>query len=306
MVTSEPHIAILLATYNGARFLQRQLESFAAQTHKNWSLWISDDGSQDETLQIIDAWHARHPEVTVHMRQGPGRGAAQNFVSLLLDPEIKADFYSFSDQDDVWFEDKLSRALAAIADLSRPAIYGARTVVTDTNLQRIGPSLLQGKKLGFANALVQNFAAGNTMVLNEAARALVPDEAAQHDIIATDWLMYMLVSGAGGEVIFDPEPCLLYRQHGDNQIGYNADLVAKLRRIAALLNGRFSEWSAANLEVLSSARLKPDNAKILESFAEARQVNGMTAVTLLKQSGILREGAMATRALYFAAFVGRL
>ncbi|MEL7012477.1 MAG: glycosyltransferase family 2 protein, partial [Pseudomonadota bacterium] len=285
MVASDPHIAILLATYNGARFLERQLDSLAKQSYKNWSLWISDDGSKDETLQIIDDWHARHPDVTLHMRRGPGRGAAQNFVSLLLDPDIKADFYSFSDQDDVWFEDKLSRALASVVDLSRPALYGARTVVTDTHLQRIAPSLLEGKELGFHNALVQNFAAGNTMVFNAAARDLVPDQAAQHDIVATDWLMYMLVSGAGGDVIFDREPCLFYRQHGDNQIGYNADWVAMLRRVRALLNGRFSEWSAANLQVLSNARLKPDNAKILEAFVEARQANGMTAVTLLKQSG---------------------
>ena len=73
-----------------------------------------------------------------------------------------------------------------------------------------------------------------------------------------------------------------------------------------MLNGRFSEWAEANLEVLSGARLKPENAKILDAFIEARQASGMTAVTLLKQSGILREGVMATRALYFAAFVGRI
>ena len=303
---SEPHIAILLATYNGGRFLERQLDSFLKQSHKNWSLWISDDRSDDDTLQIIEDWRARHPDVELHVRQGPGRGAAQNFISLLLDPDIKAEFYSFSDQDDVWFEDKLTRALARFADMARPALYGARTVVTDTDLQHIAPSIREGKKLGFANALVQNFAAGNTMFFNGAARDLVPDEAADYDIAATDWLMYMLVSGAGGDVMFDREPCLYYRQHGDNEIGYNADLLAMVRRIAGLLGGRFSEWSAANLQVLSNARLTPKNAKILDAFSEARRVNGMTAVTLLKQSGILREGMMATRALYFAAFVGRL
>ena len=303
---SAPHIAILLATYNGARFVERQLTSFTEQSHDNWSLWISDDGSDDDTLPIIEAWQAANPGARVNLRKGPGRGAAQNFMSLLQASDIEADYYAFADQDDVWFADKLARALNRLPQGEHPCLYGARTMVTDMDLREIAPSVLKGTKLGFSNALVQNFAAGNTMVFNRAARDLVPRGAAAHNIVATDWLMYMLVSGAGGEVVFDPEPCLYYRQHDRNEIGYNAHLSAKMRRVAAVLQGRFSQWSAANLAVLREARLTPDNARILDAFTEARQASGMTAVTLLKQSGVLREGAMATRALYLAAFLGRI
>ncbi|MEL6646254.1 MAG: glycosyltransferase family 2 protein [Pseudomonadota bacterium] len=303
---SAPHIAILLATYNGARFIERQLTSIAQQTHENWSLWISDDGSDDGTLDIIEAWRAAHPHLVVQLRQGPRKGAAQNFMCLLQATEIEADYFAFADQDDVWFRDKLSCALSRLPQSEKPSLYGARTMVTDMDLNEIAPSVLKGTKLGFSNALVQNFAAGNTMLFNSAARDLVPLGAAEHDIIATDWLMYMLVSGAGGHVIFDTDPCLYYRQHDTNEIGYNAHLSAKLRRVIAVLQGRFSQWSEANLGVLREARLTPDNARILDAFIEARQTSGMTAVTLLKQSGVLREGAMATRALYLAAFMGRI
>ena len=79
-----------------------------------------------------------------------------------------------------------------------------------------------------------------------------------------------------------------------------------MRRVAAVLQGRFSLWSAAILAVLREARLTPVNARILDAFSEVLQASGMTAVTLLKQSGVLREGAMATRALYLAAFLGRI
>lgn len=299
-----------MATYNGARFLEKQLGSILEQTHKNVSLWISDDGSTDDTLDVVKAFADAHADVPVHLLDGPGRGAAQNFMSLLQNNEIEADYFSFADQDDVWFPDKLERAIAlapaGAQSTARPFLYGSRTIVTDTELQQIAPSILNGTKIGFANALVQNFAAGNTMVFNAAARALLPDGATMHRVAATDWLMYLLVTGADGDVIFDPDPCLFYRQHDANEIGYNAHFRARVHRVRALMGGRFAQWSDANLGVLSKARLTPENARILEAFIEARQANGMTAVTLLKQSDIMREGTMATRALYFAAFLGRI
>lgn len=106
-----PRITILLCTFNGARFLAAQLASIEQQTHSNWRLIVSNDGSTDDTLTIIRHFADRVCQ-PVEIRHGPGRGAAANFLSLATDPEIDGDLFAFCDQDDVWHPAKLSRALA--------------------------------------------------------------------------------------------------------------------------------------------------------------------------------------------------
>ena len=103
-------VAILLGTRNGAEYLSEQLDSFRKQTYKNWSLWASDDGSTDQTREIIGDFIAS-PEINGSLLYGPQQGFCANFMSLVANPEIQAAYYAFSDQDDVWLEDKLARAV---------------------------------------------------------------------------------------------------------------------------------------------------------------------------------------------------
>jgi glycosyltransferase involved in cell wall biosynthesis len=104
------HVAILLATKNGSGFLNEQLRSYDHQTHRDWSLHVSDDGSSDETCTIVRKF-AREGTRTVSVRDGPKQGYWQNFMSLAQDRNLKADYFAFSDQDDVWYADKLERAM---------------------------------------------------------------------------------------------------------------------------------------------------------------------------------------------------
>ena len=95
-------IAILMCTKNGAAFLAEQLKSIADQTHANWILFVSDDGSTDETRNILRRFADSHEQTTV-VRNGPGKGVCANFLSLATDSTIDADYFAFSDQDDVWY-----------------------------------------------------------------------------------------------------------------------------------------------------------------------------------------------------------
>lgn len=95
-----PHVTILMATRNGAPFLETQLESIAAQSHANWSLRIGDDGSDDGTRKIIAAFRARHPTRDIRLLEGPRRGAAANFLALLGHGPPPRAYVAFSDQDD--------------------------------------------------------------------------------------------------------------------------------------------------------------------------------------------------------------
>ena len=106
-----PSVAILLCTFNGARFLPAQLSSLARQRFSNWRLFVSDDGSTDETLSLISKYQREETGVSVAVRDGPRRGLVRNFLGLACDLSISADYFAFSDQDDIWEPDKLSRAI---------------------------------------------------------------------------------------------------------------------------------------------------------------------------------------------------
>src|SRR5262249_45043308 len=257
-----PRVAILLGTKDGAAFLDDQLRSFADQSHRNWLLVVSDDGSRDATRAIIARFAATQPQ-PVAVRDGPGRGVTANFLSLAADPAIDADAFAFSDQDDVWHADKLSRALARLATAPEgvPALYCGRTELMTEDGRCYGLSPLFRRPPSFRNALVQSLGGGNTMVFNRAAKRLI-EAAGAPTVVLHDWWLYQLVSAAGGAVFYDSRPMLKYRQHADNLIGSNLGGRARLLRIRLMLGGRFRDWNDTNLAALRrlpADLITPDN-----------------------------------------------
>src|SRR5262249_25590709 len=172
--SEDARVAVLLCTMNGAAFLREQLDSFARQFHRNWALIVSDDGSHDQTRDIVAQFAVGRPQQVV-LRRGPEQGPCANFLSLATDSTIVADFFAFSDQDDVWHEDKLSRAVGWLATVpaSTPALYLARTELIGADGRSRGFSTVFARPPGFRNALVQSIGGGNTMVFNRAARELL-------------------------------------------------------------------------------------------------------------------------------------
>ena len=195
-----PHVTILMATRNGAAFLEPQLESIAAQSHANWSLRIGDDGSDDGTRKIIAAFRARHPTRDIRLLEGPRRGAAANFLALLGHGPPPRAYVAFSDQDDIWLAHKLRRALGQMAayPTQRPLLYGSRTIIADDHGRDRRMSRHHRRRLGFGNALVQNVIAGNTAMLNPAAARLMHRASAGITVPFHDWWLYLMVSAAGG------------------------------------------------------------------------------------------------------------
>ncbi|MCV2870154.1 glycosyltransferase family 2 protein [Defluviimonas sp. WL0002] len=303
------HVAILLASYNGARYLREQLDSIAAQDHDDWSLHVSDDGSSDGTLGIVAEFARSHPGRRIVWRKGPARGSTVNFLSLLCDARISADYFAFADQDDVWLPGKLSRALAALAPSEdRAALYGSRTWIADKTLTIRGISPLPRHRPSFRNALVQSIAGGNTMVLNGLARMLALDAGPAEGATCHDWWLYQLISGAGGQIVFDPVATVLYRQHDANQIGANLSLAARFRRLSQLLGGRFAAWNCANsAELMRTAPLlTQENRDCLDAFQRLRRDRGLTALRRLKAAGFFRQSRAGDLSLALAAAIGRM
>lgn len=305
------HVAVLLGHFNGAAMLGEQLASLAAQSHRDWSLIVSDDGSSDRGMELARRFAVAQAPRPVRLVSGPGKGFARNFLSLAVQAGPMVPFAAFCDQDDVWLPDKLARALAALAEVPAgvPGLYCGRTMVCDRALRAIGPSPLFRRAPGFANALVQNIGGGNTMVLNRAALDLVQDTRRHAEgVVAHDWWVYQLVTGAGGRVVYDPEPTVLYRQHGANRIGANAGWRARSRRLGMLLQGRFRGWNAAHAAALAGAAhsLTPKARQTLALFTTAREGRLLQRLRALHRAGLYRQTTRGTAALWLAALFRRL
>lgn len=302
-------VTILLASYAGAAFIGAQLDSIAGQTHRNWRLIVSDDGSDDGTRDIVAGFAALHPAGKVRLIDGPRRGATQNFLRLL---SIAPDgIIAFCDQDDVWFPDKLARATAALAPHDGPVHYAARTVITDADLTPVAQSRHFRRPLGFRNALVQAIMAGNTSVFNAKAAAILRrcvGAAQAHDIPSHDWWAYQITSGAGAVLIHDEGPALFYRQHAQSEMGRNDTISALSQRMGKLLAGHYGDWLAANQAVLYAVRseLLPENRLILDRLGAALHQAGPMAATTMTRIGLYRQTRPGTAALVTAALMGRL
>ena len=303
-------ICILMGTYNGQAFLAEQLLSIENQSHKDWRLVMSDDGSTDDTLAIAKTFQEKWGKDRLEIRQGPKQGFCANFLSLACDPTIKADFYAFADQDDIWMVDKLSIAQAYFnahnhTDLSRA--YCGRTQQVDEHSKLLGCSPLFSLPRSFRNALVQSIAGGNTMVFNQAAKELL-EKAGLQQVVSHDWWVYQLVKGAGGNVYYDPEPTILYRQHDGCLVGSNNGFRAKIDRISYVFSGRFKAWNTINYQALVNVKhlLSKDNQDILTTFGKFRGARLKDRIRLLEVCGLYRQTWQGTFSLWLATIINKI
>lgn len=236
---SRTPVCILLSVYNGAAFLDGLLRSLQGQTYTDWRLVWRDDGSEDESKQILHRFASTLPEG--HCREvtqgGRHLGVAKSFT-LLLEQVPAGYFAAFCDQDDVWFPDKLERSIQALAstcDAQVPALYCSRQVLTDSSLQRLGESPLLPENPLFPMALTQNIATGCTVILSPTAVRLVREGSPPPATTLHDWWSYLLVSGAGGAIVTDNVASLYYRQHQGNTVGAPTHFAA--RALAAFRRG---------------------------------------------------------------------
>lgn len=300
-------VAILLCTRNGARFIREQLDSFAAQDHGDWELWVSDDGSGDDTIDIVNAFSSS-AERRVEVLSGPQRGFARNFLSLTRHEAIRSEYYAWSDQDDVWLPDKLSRAITRLEPYRHlPALYCARATIVGGKGEKTGASPLLTRPATFPLCLAQCPAGGSTMVFNRAARDLL-GHGDIPDIYAHDWWLAILVSGCGGVILYDPAPAILYRQHESNVIGLNNGLAARLRRFASTWRGSLARRNAQHIAALSARKdlLDGGSRRRFELFARSHAADSICErMRLLRESGVRRIPATDRAALWLLTLAGK-
>lgn len=218
-------IAILMATYNGEKYIVEQLESILNQTYTNWTLYIRDDGSADKTTDIISQYAQKYSKIVLIKSDISHLGACNNFLTLL--DSIDSSYYMFSDQDDIWDPNKIELSYLRIKQIeshnkSIPVIVHTDLRVTNERavviyesfwkIMKIKPSILQ-KKQFFP---VCNPCTGCTMIMNSHIKKYIypiPKNLPMHDL----WIAFK--ASLYGQIDNLPFPTILYRQHSNNSVG---------------------------------------------------------------------------------------
>ena len=293
-------VAVIVGFYNGNNFIEEQVESIFNQNFKNIDIFIFDDDSKIKLeFKDLKINNNKKPKIKITKRK-ENLGYAKNFLMGLEEVGKEYDFYAFSDQDDIWEKDKITRGIKALIskESKYPKLYCSRTSYYNSECTKvIGSSKIHPKKPTFANALLQNIAGGNTILMNNLARQIVVKTVKAENFISHDWWCYQIISGAGGEVIFDKHKTVRYRQHNYNLIGKNNGFVDIKSRILEFLSGKVKRWSDINLENLLKYRylLTKDNIEILENFIKARRSkNILKKLNYFYKSGVFRQSKKET------------
>lgn len=306
-VISAERVTILMGLYRGASYLDTQLQSLLAQEYPHWDLIVGDDGGGDAGVEILARFARRAPRHRVRLRPGPGQGFAANYLRLLADLPAETGPVALADQDDIWLPGKLARAQACLND-ARPVLYCSRRWVWGGAGGHERPSRAYGSP-GFANALIENVAPGNTIVLNGAAARLARRAARRVEgVYAHDWWLYQLLTGAGARVVIDPIPTLLYRQHGGNALGAGERWRSMMRNKLQVMQGLYARRIGQNLKALMCCRdlLTPEARLQLELFDQARRAPLPTRLALLNRARVYRQGRLSGLGFWGAACLGRI
>lgn len=226
-IRSSPRVDIVLATYNGARFLADQLASIERQSEADWRLIVRDDGSSDGTREILRSFRDRIGADKVAIVEEPAGNLGAPATFSLLALRSSAPYVMFCDQDDVWLPEKVAVTLAAMVDAERqfggdtPLLVHTDLRVVDESLNTIGDSFwrfqhLDPRRDRLNRLLVSNVVTGCAAMINRPlveAALPVPPEAMMHDW----WIA--LVASLDGQIVFVEQPTILYRQHAGNSIG---------------------------------------------------------------------------------------
>ena len=309
------HITVLLAAYNGVSYIEEQIRSILGQTLPPDQLLISDDGSTDGTVELLERLQAEYPSVlrlVAHKREGDYQdrwdqvpAPAMNFFWLLSQVSTKpGEYILLSDQDDVWLPEKIAHSVEAVklAEAQSPnvpiALFGDARVVDDS-LQQLHPSFQQMSgyhtdALDVAHLLMENKLIGCTMLFNRALRDkltdTVPDGLRMHDW----WIA--LIASAFGRIIYLDEPLLLYRQHTGNVVGGSSRshyITNRVKHLTAQRQVLYDTCKQAEVFLtIYNDQLTETQKRLVSLFAGLPSANWFTRRYLILRYHFLKSGLL--------------
>ena len=267
-------ILILLSAYNGEKYLREQLESLVVlEGDFAFTLRVRDDGSTDGTAKILSEYREKYG---IEVIFGENVGYNRSFFELLEGAEEGYDYYALCDQDDVWLPFKFVRACSLLVRKGgtgeRPLLYSGVLCLADETLEKRKTLRYPKKPVNFYNAMFECLCSGHTMVFNAALLRKLKGSWREGLMSYDHWIL--LAATAFGDVIYDTEPQVVYRQHGANAVGASGNPFGKLMRRVRYLFADRSRAMARQLEAfygVFSAQMKAAYAQELEKFLSSRK-----------------------------------
>lgn len=293
----EIKVDILLATYNGEEYLEKQINSIINQDYSHWTLMIRDDGSSDATIDIISRYMDSYPDKIVLITDHNRLGARGSFSKLLA--LSTSEYVMFCDQDDIWLSHKIRITLEKMLeleqdDLDRPLLVHSDLIVVGKNEEIIASSFWSYQHLNpYQNSLndllIQNIVTGCTIMINENLKKLavdIPDDAIMHDW----WLA--LIASLGHGVFHIDQPTMMYRQHGSNSIGaqrYGMLSYFKKYGTAKQTLDRLVV-QARTLHKNYSQEMNSNQTRVVEAFMNLPQTGRIQRLIVLGRYSIHKQG----------------
>lgn len=277
-------VLVLLSTYNGERYLNEQLSSIFTQKDVDISILVRDDGSTDSTLSILAKYADSHPN-KIFILKGKNIGWKDSFLKLVDiagNSYTKFDYYAFSDQDDIWENDKVLIGVTSIKSQSKGPLLYCSNLYFFRDGVNMGEVYNHLPEPTYKNCLIRNIAAGCTMVFNKDLIDIIKNKKPLIQVAHDFWVYQIAV--LCGHVIVDPKAHILYRQHSNNQIGSpDGKLEVWERRLSTLITSMRThqrENQAKELRRLFSDFMKPEAIAAIDIIANYR-ANVISKIKLL-------------------------
>ncbi|HEM2547512.1 TPA: glycosyltransferase family 2 protein [Streptococcus suis] len=292
-------VNILMSTYNGQQFLAEQIRSIQEQTFADWTLLIRDDGSSDQTKDLLQDFARQDSRIRlIDIEELKNIGVIKSFHRLVQ--YEKADYYFFSDQDDVWLPDKLEVSLqeAQSYPADQPLMVYMDLTVVNQDLEVMSESMIRSQShhanTQLVEELTENTVTGGVAMINYALAELWTGT---EDILMHDWYLALLAS-ALGKLVFIDKPGELYRQHADNVLG------------ARTLSKRFKKWIRPHIlfkvywELIKNSQkqasflldkpLSPADRELVQAFVTIMDKPLLERYQILKKYGLRKNKAFHT------------
>lgn len=305
-------ILILLASYNGGKFIREQLDSILQQSYTNWELLICDDGSTDNTLEIVSEYYAKDNRINVIPKDPKSQGASQNFGNLLKEALLREwNFVMFADQDDFWQSNKVKITLDAMLEMQdldkSPRLVYCDFEYADGQMNALksetDKNISNWKEPNLPRLLAQNNIYGCTMMLNRVLAeevSPIPQWVENHDY----WIS--LVASLTGEIYHVRERLMLYRQHSNNVSGHYSDNSFKKRfqryykkndKLQVIVKGRFR--MAEELFKRFNEEISESNRKLLVGYSDIEVKNAINRIIFCLKYGIKKDTPLQSCAFYY-------
>lgn len=295
-------VAIVMATYNGEKYIAEQIDSILSSSYQDFELFIYDDGSKDETISILRTYEALNPDKVHVFLNDKNLGLVQNFLVALS--KTTMDYVMFCDQDDVWRKNKIGITLKRMRNMEaqygkdKPYAVFTDASIVDQDLKELHPSFFESNHLNpcktdLSHLLMENKLIGCTVMVNASLRKILqsnrlPQKAKFHD----GWIA--LIASSFGRIGFVKESTILYRQHGGNIVG-GADFTTYIKnRIQSLHQQKEAilslERQAEEFVLLYGEQLSVEKRMIIQTFATLHEAGFLQKRQIILKKHYLKSG----------------